>query len=95
MWRVRGSRNATDVFSLSVAQGSEMPLLNTRAWLGLSIAHGNLTIIRVRADGKSSVLVVGDDVAHIPRNLQSWGAVSDLQLIAPPSLPNQPEHAPQ
>jgi serine/threonine-protein phosphatase PGAM5 len=56
--------------------------VDTHAWLGLSIAHASLTVIRVRADGTKSVLSVGD-VGHIPPDLQSWGADSDPQLTIP------------
>jgi serine/threonine-protein phosphatase PGAM5 len=56
--------------------------VDTRAWPGFSLAHGSLTIIRVRADGTMSVAAVGD-VGHIPANLQSWGSTADPQLVAP------------
>jgi serine/threonine-protein phosphatase PGAM5 len=56
--------------------------VNARAWLGFSVAHGSLTVIRVRADGTMSVIAVGD-VGHIPPNMQSWGTLEDPQLVAP------------
>jgi serine/threonine-protein phosphatase PGAM5 len=55
--------------------------VNTKAFLGMSVAHASLTVIRVRADGSMTVLAVGD-VGHIPPNMQSWGD-SDPQLIVP------------
>jgi serine/threonine-protein phosphatase PGAM5 len=56
--------------------------VDTRAWLGMSVAHTSLTVVRVRADGSMRVLAVGD-LGHIPPNLQSWGTDSDRQLVAP------------
>ena len=53
--------------------------VDTRAWLGMSVAHTSLTVIRVRPDGKMSVLGVGD-VGHVPPNMQSWGGDGDPQL---------------
>lgn len=57
--------------------------VDTRAWLGMSVAHCSLTIIQVNAQGGCKVLAVGD-VGHIPANLVS-GLVSgrDKQLVAP------------
>jgi serine/threonine-protein phosphatase PGAM5 len=66
--------------------------VDTRAWTELSVAHASLTVIRVRADGKMSVLAVGD-VGHIPPNLQSWGTAAGAQLVTPSWLPTQPKHA--
>lgn len=54
--------------------------VDTHAWIGFSIAHASLTVIRVHADGTMSVLAVGD-LGHIPPNLQSWGANSDPELV--------------
>ncbi len=34
--------------------------VDTKAWLGMSVAHASLTVIRVRADGSMTVLAVGD-----------------------------------
>jgi serine/threonine-protein phosphatase PGAM5 len=56
--------------------------VDTRAWPGFSVAHGSLTVIRIRADGTMSVLAVGD-LGHIPPNLQSWGNAADPQLVKP------------
>jgi len=56
--------------------------VDTRSWLGMSIAHASLTIIRVRPDGSLTVVAVGD-IGHIPPNLQSWGTDDDPQLVAP------------
>ena len=55
--------------------------VDTKAWLGMSVAHASLTVILVRADGSMTVLAVGD-VGHLPPNMQSWGD-SDPQLIVP------------
>jgi serine/threonine-protein phosphatase PGAM5 len=55
--------------------------VDARAWLGLSVAHASLTVIRVRADGSMTVLAVGD-VGRLPPNMQSWRD-SDPQLIVP------------
>ena len=56
--------------------------VDTKAWLGMSVAHTSLTIIRVRPDGRMSVLAVGD-VGHVPPNMQSWGGDADPQLVIP------------
>lgn len=55
--------------------------VDTKAWVGMSVAHASLTVIRVQADGSMTVLAVGD-VGHLPPNMQSWGD-SDPQLIVP------------
>jgi serine/threonine-protein phosphatase PGAM5 len=60
--------------------------IDTRAWPGFSVAHGSLTVIRVRVDGTMSVMAVGD-VGHIPANLQSWGGPADPQLVTPKTTP--------
>lgn len=57
--------------------------VDPRAWVGMSVAHASLSIVRVRPDGSYSVLSVGD-VGHVPDNLQSWGTTADRQLVAPP-----------
>jgi len=54
--------------------------VDTRAWLGFSVAHASLTVVRVRANGTMSVVAVGD-IGHIPPNMQSWGTVDDPQLL--------------
>jgi serine/threonine-protein phosphatase PGAM5 len=53
-----------------------------KAWLGMTVAHASLTIIRVQADGSMNVLGVGD-VGHIPPNMLSWGTKADPQLVPP------------
>lgn len=58
--------------------------VDTRAWLGMTVAQASVTVIRVRADGSMSVLAVGD-VGHIPPNLQSWGTKDDPNLVMPKS----------
>jgi len=55
--------------------------VDTKAWLGMSVAHASLTVIRVQAGGSMTVLAVGD-VGHLPPNMQSWGD-SDPQLVVP------------
>ena len=55
---------------------------DTRAWLGMSVAHASLTVIQARADGSMKVLTVGDS-GHIPASLLSWGTDSDPQLEVP------------
>jgi serine/threonine-protein phosphatase PGAM5 len=60
--------------------------VDTHAWLGFSIAHASLTVIRVRADGTMSVISVGD-IGHIPPNLQSWGTAADPQLVGSKTAP--------
>lgn len=55
--------------------------VDTRAWLGLSVAHASLTVVRVLADGSMIVVSVGD-VGHIPQSLQSWGGYADPEFCA-------------
>jgi serine/threonine-protein phosphatase PGAM5 len=55
---------------------------DTRAWLGMSLAHASLTVIHILADGTTVVMSVGD-VGHIPENLQSWGGYADPELVVP------------
>jgi serine/threonine-protein phosphatase PGAM5 len=55
--------------------------VDTRAWLGFSIANASLTVIRVHPNGIMTVIAVGD-IGHIPPNLQSWGTAADPQLVA-------------
>lgn len=54
--------------------------IDPRSWLGMTVAHASLTVIRVRADGSMKVIGVGD-VGHIPANLQSWGTKGDAELV--------------
>jgi serine/threonine-protein phosphatase PGAM5 len=56
--------------------------VDTRAWIGMSLAHASLTIVRIQPDGKARVLAVGD-IGHVPPNLQSWGGASDPELVVP------------
>jgi len=44
--------------------------VDTKAWLGMSIANCSVTVIRVNADGTTKVLMVGD-IGHISPNLQT------------------------
>jgi serine/threonine-protein phosphatase PGAM5 len=56
--------------------------VDTKAWLGFSVAHCSLTVIQVAPDGTCKVLAVGD-AGHIPQNLQSGIAKAEPQLVAP------------
>jgi serine/threonine-protein phosphatase PGAM5 len=56
--------------------------VDSRAWIGLSVAHASLTVIEVRSDGSARVLAVGDS-GHIPAPLVSWGDANDRQLLVP------------
>jgi serine/threonine-protein phosphatase PGAM5 len=78
---------SADRNDLIIAHGNVIPYLITkvlgvdsRAWLGIAIAHASLTAIRVRPDSTMSVMAVGD-VGHIPPNLQSRGTSADPQLL--------------
>lgn len=57
--------------------------VDSRAWIGMSVAHASLTVIEVRSDGAARVLAVGDS-GHIPAPLVSWGDANDRQLLVPP-----------
>jgi serine/threonine-protein phosphatase PGAM5 len=59
--------------------------VDTRAWLGMSVAHASLTVIQVQRDGSMKVVAVGDS-GHIPSPLLSWGDASDRQLVTPKGL---------
>jgi serine/threonine-protein phosphatase PGAM5 len=56
--------------------------VDTRAWPALSVANASLTMIRIRRDGSTQVIAVGD-AGHIPPNLQSFGSDADPQLVTP------------
>jgi len=56
--------------------------VDSRAWLGMSVAHASLTVIQVHPDGSTRVLAVGDS-GHIPSPLLSWGDANDRQLAVP------------
>ena len=56
--------------------------VDTRSWIGMTVGHASLTVIRVRANGSMTVLSVGD-IGHLPPNLQSWGGDGDPQLVVP------------
>jgi len=56
--------------------------VDTRAWLGMTVAHASLTVIQVQPDGSAKVLAVGDS-GHIPGPLLSWGDANDRQLAVP------------
>jgi serine/threonine-protein phosphatase PGAM5 len=44
---------------------------DTRRWASMEIANASLTLIQVRSDGTTR-LVMFDDVGHLPLGLQSW-----------------------
>ncbi|MDB6170062.1 MAG: serine/threonine-protein phosphatase Pgam5, mitochondrial-like isoform [Verrucomicrobia bacterium] len=56
--------------------------VDTKAWLGISVAHCSLTVIQVTPQGTYKVLAVGD-VGHIPPNLQSGLTLMEPQLVTP------------
>ncbi len=73
---------AGDRRELVVAHGNVIRFLVTRAlavdstaWLGMSIGHASLTVIRVDAQGAARVVAVGD-VGHLPPAFQT-GAFGD------------------
>ena len=85
----KGTKRSNDIL---VAHGNVIRYLvvkalkvDPRAWLGMSVAHASLTVIRVQPDGSMKVLAVGDS-GHIPSPLLSWGDQNDRQLVAPGSL---------
>lgn len=57
--------------------------VETKAWLGISVAHCSLTVIQVTEKGAFRVLSVGD-VGHLPANMQSWGTSADPELRISP-----------
>jgi serine/threonine-protein phosphatase PGAM5 len=82
----KGAKRSNDIL---VAHGNVIRYLvmkalqaDTRAWLGMSVAHASLTVIQVQPDGTMKVLAVGDS-GHIPAPLLSWGDQNDPQLVAP------------
>jgi serine/threonine-protein phosphatase PGAM5 len=56
--------------------------VDTRAWLGMTVPHASMTVIRVQPDGSFKLLAVGDS-GHIPSTLLSWGDADDRQLAVP------------
>ncbi len=81
-----------DRHDLVVCHGNVTRWLVTRAlavapdsWLGMSIGHASLTVIRVDAEGGLRVLAVGD-VGHLPPSLQT-GRLDDpdrtLEVLRP------------
>ena len=56
--------------------------VETKAWLGMSVAHCSLTIIQVTPKGTYRILAVGD-IGHIPPNLQSGYSKTNAELVAP------------
>jgi serine/threonine-protein phosphatase PGAM5 len=81
-----GKANRNDIL---VAHGNVIRYLvmkalkvDTRAWLGMTVPHASMTVIRVQPDGSLKVLAVGDS-GHIPSPLLSWGDADDRQLAVP------------
>jgi serine/threonine-protein phosphatase PGAM5 len=60
--------------------------VDTRAWLGMSVANASLTVIRVSPTGTFQVLSVGD-VGHLPPSLVTGWTSHDPQLTVPHSAP--------
>jgi serine/threonine-protein phosphatase PGAM5 len=56
--------------------------VDTMAWLGMSVGNCSLTVIRIDADGRNKVLMVGD-LGHIPPNLQTGLDGMDRYLVVP------------
>jgi serine/threonine-protein phosphatase PGAM5 len=49
--------------------------VDTKAWIGMSVAHASVTMIQIFGAGKFEVITVGD-VGHLPPNMQS-GAIDE------------------
>lgn len=56
--------------------------VDTQSWLGLSLTHCSVTVIRVAPDGTLKVLSFGD-TGHIPPNLQSGLTTAEPVLVNP------------
>jgi len=56
--------------------------VDTKAWIKMAVGHTSLTVIRIRQDGRMTVLTVGD-VGHLPPNLQSGNVDHDPELSVP------------
>jgi serine/threonine-protein phosphatase PGAM5 len=79
-----GSRNDVLVCHGNVIRYFVMKALGveTKAWSKLSVGHTSLTVIRIRHDGRITVLTIGD-VGHLPPNLQSGNGDHDPELTVP------------
>jgi serine/threonine-protein phosphatase PGAM5 len=60
--------------------------IDTRAWLGLSVGHASITRIRIEADGRIKVTVVGD-VGHLSPNLLTGASGDGERSLAIAPLP--------
>jgi serine/threonine-protein phosphatase PGAM5 len=61
--------------------------VDTDAWLGMSIGHASITRVLVKADGRISVISVGD-VGHIPPNMLSGTSADPRERgLGIPALP--------
>jgi serine/threonine-protein phosphatase PGAM5 len=56
--------------------------VETQAWPNFNVAHCSMTVIQVNAQGRCSVMAVGD-TGHIPPNMVSGQSRSDPQLVVP------------
>jgi len=82
-----------DRHELVVCHGNVTRWLVTRAlgvdpdsWLGMSIGHASVTVLRIDAEGALRVLAVGD-VGHLPANLQTGRLDDPERSLAPPPSP--------
>ena len=80
-----------DRHELVVCHGNVTRWLVTRAlgvdpdsWLGMSIGHASVTVLRVDAEGGLRVLAVGD-VGHLPANLQTGRLDDPERSLEPPA----------
>lgn len=78
---------------LFVCHGNVIRYLVTRAlnvdstaWLGMSVGHASITVIRIAADGSMQVIAVGD-VGHLPPNLRTGTSADPERSLAVPVLP--------
>jgi len=56
--------------------------VDTMAWLGMSVANCSMTVVRIDADGRKKLLMVGD-AGHIPPNLLTGLDGKDRYLVVP------------
>lgn len=78
---------------LFVCHGNVIRYLVTRAldvdstaFLGMSVGHASITRIRIDADGRMSVIAVGD-VGHLPANLLTGARGDPERSLVAPQLP--------
>jgi len=80
---------------LFVCHGNVIRYLVTRAlgvdpaaWLSMSVSHGSITTIRIKADGTMQVISVGD-VGHLPPGLLTGSSADPERSLAVPVAPPQ------